>query len=168
MLLPEKMSRILIAGSKDKLKETTEALYGLALVHPIDFSEEEGLSLGSPFPSASDASQKLLKLRALQKDLEIEETNFGVKVPVGDVESKMASTVEDLNVEVAGVVETKNQTQQRLAALENDKRLLMPADRCEGCAQVEAGVDEILLDEEGLSEVDNGLLVPAEDGEGIA
>ena len=47
MLLPEKMSRILIAGSKDKLKETTEVLYDLALVHPIDFSEEEGLSLGS-------------------------------------------------------------------------------------------------------------------------
>jgi V/A-type H+/Na+-transporting ATPase subunit I len=126
MLLPEKMSRVLIAGSKDKLRETTDVLYDIALVHPIDFSEEEGLSLGSPFPSASDASQKLLKLRALQKDLEIEETNFGVKVPVGDIEARMSWTVEDLNAEVAGVVETKNQTQQRLAALENDKRLLMP------------------------------------------
>lgn len=126
MLLPEKMSRILIVGSKDRLKDTTEALYSLALVHPIDFSEEEGLALGSPFPSASDDSQKLLRLRALEKDLEIEEANLSAKVPVGEVESKLTSTIDDLNVEVAGVVETKNQTQQRLAALESDKRLIMP------------------------------------------
>jgi V/A-type H+-transporting ATPase subunit I len=126
MLLPEKMSRILIVGSKDRLKDTTEALYSLALVHPIDFSEEEGLALGSPFPSASDDSQKLLTLRALEKDLEIEEANLSAKVPVGEVESKLTSTIDDLNVEVAGVVETKNQTQQRLAALESDKRLIMP------------------------------------------
>lgn len=126
MLLPEKMSRILIVGSKDRLKDTTEALYSLALVHPIDFSEEEGLALGSPFPSASDDSQKLLTLRALEKDLEIEEANLSAKVPVGEVESKLTSTIDDLNVVVAGVVETKNQTQQRLAALESDKRLIMP------------------------------------------
>ncbi len=127
MLLPEKMSRILIVGSKDKLKETTEVLYGLELVHPIDFSEEEGLSLGSPFPSASEASQKLLKLRAIEKDLEIEEPPFVAgAIPLAEVDSKLAPTLEFLENEVSGVVETKNQTQQRISALEAEKRLLTP------------------------------------------
>ncbi|MDD1756249.1 MAG: V-type ATP synthase subunit I [Methanomassiliicoccales archaeon] len=145
MLLPEKMSKILIVGSKDKLQETTEVLYNLALVHPIDFSEEEGLSLGSPFPSASDASQKLLKLRALEKDLEIEEANLAKKVPVGEVESKMTSTIDDLNAEVSGVVETKNQTQQRLAALENDKRLLVPLSSIPLDLDLYSGYDNIAV-----------------------
>ncbi|HUL38924.1 MAG TPA: V-type ATPase 116kDa subunit family protein, partial [Methanomassiliicoccales archaeon] len=127
MLLPEKMSKILIVGSKARLVDTTEVLYGLELVHPIDFSEEEGLTLGSPFPSASEASQKLLKLRAIQKDLEIEEPPFvGSRVPLGDIEAKLTPTLEFLDTEVAGVVETKNQTQQRISALENEKRMLMP------------------------------------------
>jgi len=126
MILPEKMSKILIVGSKDKLRETIDILYDLALVHPLDFSEEEGLAIGAPFPSASDASQKLLKLRALEKDLEIEETNFGPQVPIGEVESNLSSTIDYLNAEVTGIVETKNLTQQRLAALENDRRLLAP------------------------------------------
>lgn len=127
MLLPEKMSKILIVGSKNRLKDTTEVLYDLALVHPADFSEEEGLSLGTPFPSASAASQKLLKLRAIQKDLEIEEPPFvGAKVPLGEVEAKLGPTISYLDTEVAGIVETKNQTQQRLSALENERRLLVP------------------------------------------
>jgi V/A-type H+/Na+-transporting ATPase subunit I len=146
MLLPEKMSRILIVGSKDKLRDTTEVLYNLALVHPIDFSEEEGLALGSPFPEASDSSQKLLKLRALEKDLEIEEPPFGAKlVPVTEVESKLTSTIDDLNAEVTGVVETKNQTQQRLAALEADKRLLMPLTSIPLDLELYSGYDNITV-----------------------
>ncbi len=86
MLLPEKMSRILIVGSKDRLRETTELLYELALVHPMDFTEEEGFSLGAPFPVASEASQKLLKLRSLEKDLEMEESNIPIKVLTYEVE----------------------------------------------------------------------------------
>jgi V/A-type H+-transporting ATPase subunit I len=145
MLLPEKMSRILIVGSKDKLKDTTNVLYNLALVHPIDFTEEEGLALGSPFPEASDASQKLLKLRALEKDLEIEEANISTKVPVGEVEAKLSTTIDDLNAQVEGVVETKNQTQQRLAVLEADKRLLAPLTSIQLDLELYSGYDNLTV-----------------------
>jgi V/A-type H+-transporting ATPase subunit I len=127
------------------LKDTTNVLYNLALVHPIDFTEEEGLALGSPFPEASDASQKLLKLRALEKDLEIEEANISNKVPVGEVEAKLTTTIDDLNAQVEGVVETKNQTQQRLAVLEADKRLLAPLTSIQLDLELYSGYDNLTV-----------------------
>ncbi|HTY47153.1 MAG TPA: V-type ATP synthase subunit I [Methanomassiliicoccales archaeon] len=127
MLLPEKMCRILVVGSKDKLKETTELLYSLELVHPIDYLEgDEGLVIGSPFEEASEVSERLLKLRAMEKDLEIDEATNAPKMPLSDVVKGLEDSVDGLQTQVAAVVETKNQLSSRNAALEGEKVLLEP------------------------------------------
>ena len=90
MLLPEKMCRILIVGSKDRLKDTTEVLYSLSLVHPIDYLEgDEGLSIGTPFAEASEVSSRLLKLRAIEKDLDIGEGASAPPMAVPEVQKRL-------------------------------------------------------------------------------
>lgn len=73
MSLPESMSRIVIVGSKSHIDETISALYGLGAVHLIDHTNgsDEGFSIGAPRPYSSKASERLLAIKAAEKDLDI-------------------------------------------------------------------------------------------------
>jgi len=52
------MTRALIVGPRENLEATVESLYGLKLVHIVDHREgEEGLEIGRPLPTASEASE---------------------------------------------------------------------------------------------------------------
>jgi V/A-type H+-transporting ATPase subunit I len=127
MLLPEKMTKVLIVGSKAHLKDTIDLLYSMETVHPIDFSaEEEGFSLGSPMPTASDVSQKLLKLRAAEKDLDIEGKETKEKVQVSRIYSELDKAIIKMETELAGAVDSKNNLQSRIHDLQNQKKLLEP------------------------------------------
>ncbi len=129
MLLPEQMTRILVVGSKESLPETINILYGLETVHLVDFSAEEpGFTLGSPLPIASDASQKLLKLRSMERDLDIKEVK-GMKVeviPIDKINSEVDATLSGLEAEIVGVVETRGNSQARMHEIEQKKKLLEP------------------------------------------
>ncbi|HEY3421133.1 MAG TPA: V-type ATP synthase subunit I [Methanomassiliicoccales archaeon] len=129
MILPEKMTRILVVGSKESLSQTIDILYGLETVHLVDFSAEEpGFSLGSPLPIASDASQKLLKLRSMERDLDIKEVK-GMEIeviPIGKINSEVDETINGLEAEIVGVVETKSNSQARMHEIEQKKKQLEP------------------------------------------
>jgi V/A-type H+-transporting ATPase subunit I len=125
MLLPESMTKILIVGSKEQLERTIELLYDMESVHLVDFSsEEEGMSLGAPLKQASSASQKLLKLRAVEKDLEIEEGAVEEKVTAERIRKEFDEALAALQIETAGVADSKNKIQQRLGELDSKKKEL--------------------------------------------
>jgi len=127
MLLPESMTKILIVGSKHHLERTIEIFYEMETVHLIDFSsEKEGMSLGSPLPASSSASQKLLKLRAVERDLEIEEPKIESRIPVERIERELDEALAALDLETSGVADSKNKIQQRLSELGNRRRELEP------------------------------------------
>src|SRR5438093_268683 len=72
---PVPMTRALIVGPRENLEATVERLYGLKLVHIVDHREgEEGLEIGRPLPTASEASEILVKLRSIASVLQLEET----------------------------------------------------------------------------------------------
>src|SRR2546430_8373092 len=72
---PVPMTRALIVGPRENLEATVEHLYGLKLVHIVDHREgEEGLEIGRPLPTASEASEILVKLRSIASVLQLEET----------------------------------------------------------------------------------------------
>ena len=119
MLLPESMSKILVVGTKDQLPATIDLLYSLENVHVIDFPAdgEEGFTLGSPLSAASDASLKLLKLRSMEKDLEIEGHTYSDKISVKEIEESLQSTMDEIERQIAGIVESKNSMLARLSEL---------------------------------------------------
>ncbi|MDW5561637.1 MAG: V-type ATP synthase subunit I [Methanomassiliicoccus sp.] len=127
MLLPEPMSKILVVGTKDRLPASIELLYGLENVHVVDFSpDEEGFSLGSPLPAASDASHKLLKLRSMEKDLEVDEAEFKEKVPISKIAPTIDTSIEQIETEMQGTVASKAAKQARLTEAQSKKALLEP------------------------------------------
>lgn len=68
MLLPESMSRIVIVGTKTHMDEAIEAIYAVKAIHLIDHTvdADEGFSLGTPRPYSPKASERLLKVRAME------------------------------------------------------------------------------------------------------
>jgi V/A-type H+-transporting ATPase subunit I len=127
MLLPEQMTRILIIGSKDLLSRTVDLLYDLRTVHLVDFPPDvEGFTLGSPLPVASEASGKLLKLRAVEKDLEIKEPKVPEPISSERIKKEIDDAIVSLDIEISDVVGSKTKIQQRLSDLDQKKRDLQP------------------------------------------
>src|SRR5574341_1190266 len=72
MLKPTKMTRIVIAGTKDVMEATILTLHRLNLLHITDYTEEnEDFKIGKPLKPASKLSEYLLSLRAISNQLGI-------------------------------------------------------------------------------------------------
>jgi V/A-type H+-transporting ATPase subunit I len=122
MLMPEQMNRILLVGSKGDLKATIDLLYKVEAVDIIDFpSEDKDFNLGSPLPESSVASQKLLKLRAFEKDMQLD-----VDVAPSRVKSDLDKTLVELEGSLGKVLQEKVKAQTDLAELQNERRSIEP------------------------------------------
>jgi len=109
------------------LPDTIDLLYSLENVHVVDFpSGEEGFSLGAPLPAASGASEKLLKLRSAEKDLNIDEAKYTDRLPVSKVQADLDATIAGLESEVMTAVESRHAKETRLAEAENRLAQLAP------------------------------------------
>ncbi|TLZ65069.1 MAG: V-type ATP synthase subunit I, partial [Methanobacteriota archaeon] len=73
MLRPERMSRALIVGPREKLSPTIEVLHSMKLLHIVDHHGDEAtFPIGKPLPDASDLSDSLVKLRSIASILDVE------------------------------------------------------------------------------------------------
>lgn len=107
------------------MKDTIEVLYQLESAHLIDFSaEEEGFSLGAPLPESSEASQKLLKLRSLEKDMGLDDVDIKGSMGTAQIEKDLASTIIGLEAEITGATESKNKISARIGELEAERAVL--------------------------------------------
>src|SRR6266705_1580102 len=106
---PVPMTRALIVGPRENLEATVEHLYGLKLVHIVDHREgEEGLEIGRPLPTASEASEILVKLRSIASVLQLEETPPAPTEEIaGDLREKILSL--ELNISEEDAAKKKTQ-----------------------------------------------------------
>lgn len=127
MSLPELMSRIVIVGAKSHIDEVTEALYDVNAVHLIDHTvgADEGFTLGTPRPYSPKASERLLKVRAMEKGLGITKKVKTNPVPEDEIKSQISSdSVETVEDEVNAVFDKRNDLNQRITELSATKRNL--------------------------------------------
>ncbi len=74
MLKPTKMTRVVIAGTKDIMETTISTLHRLNVLHITDYKEEnEDFKIGRPLKPASKLSEHLLSLRAISSQLAVAE-----------------------------------------------------------------------------------------------
>ncbi|MDD1771944.1 MAG: V-type ATP synthase subunit I [Methanomassiliicoccales archaeon] len=107
------------------MKDTIDVMYELESAHIIDFkADEEGFSLGAPLEASSEASQKLLKLRSLEKDLDLDTIDVKGQMGVAKIEEDLAATIIELEAEITGATESKNRIQGRVNELESQKNNL--------------------------------------------
>jgi V/A-type H+/Na+-transporting ATPase subunit I len=72
MLKPTKMTRVVIAGTKDIMEDTISTLHKSNVLHITDYAEETGdFKIGKPLKPASKFSEYLLSLRAISNQLGI-------------------------------------------------------------------------------------------------
>ncbi|WML67373.1 MAG: V/A-type H+/Na+-transporting ATPase subunit I [Methanoregula sp. SKADARSKE-2] len=76
MLAPKRMSRLLIAASRDQLSPVIAELYRHHLFHIEEYVDSgadgyEGFRIGAPLSGASEASTDLLKIRAIENAVSI-------------------------------------------------------------------------------------------------
>lgn len=98
MLRPERMTRAIIVGPKDRLEGTIEALYDLKMLHILDHhGEDETFRMGKPLPPASALSEDLVKLRSIANILALKETPKAKEdVHLGELRQKILSL--ELNI----------------------------------------------------------------------
>ncbi len=124
MSLPESMSRVVIVGNRSRLDEVIEAIYKLGVVHLIDYTNDsdEGFTIGAPLSYSSEASERLLKIRAAEKDLSIRPKKVKTQESYSDIEAKISSgEVENVESIVIGAVDERNKVAQKITELEAKK-----------------------------------------------
>ena len=127
MSLPESMSRIVIVGTKSHMDEAIDALYSVKAIHLIDHTvdADEGFSLGTPRPYSPKASERLLKVRAMEKELGITKHVKAESVPEDEIKSQISSdSVELVEKEVLSVLDKRNDLNQRITELNATKKNL--------------------------------------------
>ncbi len=127
MFLPESMSRIVIVGTNSCIDKTIDVLYGLESVHLIDHTvdADEGFTLGTPRPYSPKTSERLLKVRAMEKDLGINKHTKTQPISESEIRSQISSdSVESVESEVKDVIDRRNDLNQRITELNAKKKSL--------------------------------------------
>lgn len=126
MSLPESMSRVVIVGTKSRMEAAIDAFYRVRSLHLIDHTTgADGLSIGSPLPANSKASERLLKVRAISKELGVNKRTETAAVPVGEIKSQIRSDgVENVEKDVLVVLDRRNDLNQRITDLNTKKKSL--------------------------------------------
>ncbi len=138
MLLPESMSRIVIVGTKTRMKDAINAFYSEKSIHVIDHTTgDDGISIGHPIEGTSKASERLLKVRALEKELGIDITTKTDDISVEEIQNSINSgNIEGVEEEVLKTVDARNDLNQKISELNSKQKAL----------EILAKLNEVTLD----------------------
>ena len=126
MFLPESMSRIMVVGTKSRMDDAINAFFSERVIHVIDHTTgDDGLSIGFSNPETSKASERLLKVRGLEKELGIKARTRTEDIAVEDVRERVeAGAVEDVEREIMDAVNARNGLTQLISELNAKKETL--------------------------------------------
>ena len=126
MFLPESMSRIMVVGTKARMDDAINAFYSEKVIHVIDHTTgDDGLSIGTSNTGVSKASERLLKIRTLEKELGIKKRTLTEDIAVEDVRERIeAGDVETVEKEILSVVDKRNGLTQLISELNAKKETL--------------------------------------------
>lgn len=101
MLKTTRMTKVVIAGTKDQLEPAISVFHRLNVLHITDFSKEtEDFKIGRPLKSASKFSEYLLSLRAISNQLGLKEGESGKITKSGELSSDIDEKITKLQKEV--------------------------------------------------------------------
>lgn len=102
MLKPTRMTKVVIAGTKDQMEPAISVFHRLNVLHITDFSNEtEDFKIGRPLKTASKFSEYLLSLRAISNQLGLEESESGKITRSIELSSDIDEKITKLQKEVS-------------------------------------------------------------------
>ncbi len=112
MLRPVRMSRVVVAGSKDVIAPVVEKLHELRLLHIVNYNgSQPEFELGKPIGKAKEYSEDLIKLRSVSRYLDIKSKAPEKTYPESQVLSEMDNLLNNVGSEVTT-------TYERIVAIE--------------------------------------------------
>lgn len=131
MLRPAKMVKLTIVAPKRGLRPIVEKLYDLRSVHLVEFSEGrdpafEGFRLGKPLPEGQGAAERLVRLRALGRHLELSDHEPATRHAVRDIEARLDEHIHQLELNINSAAESKARIQASIETLEKERAQLGP------------------------------------------
>ncbi len=106
MLRPVKMSRVVVAGSKDVISPVVEKLHELRLLHIVNYNgSQPEFELGKPIGKAKEYSENLIKLRSIARYLEIKSKAPEKTYPESQVLSEMDNILNNVGSDVTATFE---------------------------------------------------------------
>lgn len=117
MLRPVEMSRVVVAGSNKVIEPVIEKLHELNLLHVVNYSgADDAFEMGKPLRTASEYAEQLIKLRSVERYLEIRDKMPDKQFPESQVLSQMDGILGSVGDEVIA-------TAERIAEIDNEVKI---------------------------------------------
>jgi V/A-type H+-transporting ATPase subunit I len=120
MLAAKKVSKAIIVGNKTLLDSVVDVLYQLNCIHIEDFDKEDSfLSIGRPGKAATEASNKLVKLRSFSNFLGLKPHNPDTLVNQDSLLHEMDDKLDELDSAISRLTDKRNYLDNELKAIES-------------------------------------------------
>jgi len=127
MLKAKKVSKAVIIGNKKLLHPTVDILHSIQCVHVEDFTEDDSfLTIGKPGEAASDASNKLVKLRSIIHFLGIKPKHSDKLQNEDAILNELDAKLEKLDSTVNDLLDRKNVLGNELKNIDESIFVLEP------------------------------------------
>ena len=127
MLKAKKVSKAVIIGNKKLLHPTVDILHSIQCIHVEDFTEDDSfLTIGKPGEAASEASQKLVKLRSITNFLSITPKHSDKLHNEDTILNELDAKLEELDVTVNKLLDRKNILGNELKNIDDSIFMLEP------------------------------------------
>ena len=117
MLRPVEMSRVVVAGSNKVLEPLIEKLHELNLLHVVNYSgADDAFNMGKPLGTASGYAEQLIRLRSIERYLDISDKMPDKQFPESQVLSQMDGILGSVGDDVIA-------TAERVAEIDNEVKI---------------------------------------------
>jgi len=106
MLKPVKMSRVVVAGSKDVISPVVEKLHELRLLHIVNYNgSQPQFEMGKPIGKAKEYSEDLIKLRSVTRYLDLNKKTPDKTFSESQILSDMGNLINNVGDDVTATYE---------------------------------------------------------------
>jgi len=106
MLKPVKMSRVVVAGSKDVISPVVEKLHELRLLHIVNYNgSQPQFEMGKPIGKAKEHSEDLIKLRSVTRYLDLKNKAPDKTFSENQITSDMGNLINNVGADVTATYE---------------------------------------------------------------
>ena len=127
MLRPVKMSRVVVAGSKNVIAPVVEKLHELSLLHIVNYNgSQSDFEMGKPIGKAKEYSEDLIKLRSISRYLDIKSKAPEKTYPESQVLSEMDNLLNNVGADVTATFERMTAIDAEVKSKQDQIRSLTP------------------------------------------
>ncbi len=127
MLRPVKMSRVVVAGSKDVISPVIEKLHELRLLHIVNYNgNQPEFELGKPIGKAKEYSENLIKLRSVTRYLDMKNKAPEKTYPESQVLSEMDNLLNNVGADVTATFERITAIEAEVKSKQDQIKSLTP------------------------------------------